>query len=240
MSKKDGKDYLYLIWKDPISRRNYIVGQLSKNSQYEFSYGFEIEEAINKGFELVIPFEDVNKVYKRDTLFPTFSSRLPDSKRRGIEKILQKYDLTEFDEYKLLKRSGARLPIDSLEFIDPIIGGHNGEIKRIFHIAGVRHYFGCTGEDCEKARGLKIGDKLSLELEPTNEHDKNAIKILDEENNHVGYLPRYYCESVARHLAQGATYECIVLEVNMDMQCNECLKVQLEVYIDTQQEKKIS
>lgn len=125
MSRKDGKDYIYLIWKEPTSRRNYIVGQLSKNSQYEFSYGHEINEAIDKGFELLIPFEDVNKVYKSDTLFPTFSSRLPDSKRRGIERILAKYNLKEFDEYRLLKRSGARLPIDSLEFIDPILEEQN-------------------------------------------------------------------------------------------------------------------
>lgn len=119
MSKKDGRDYLYLIWKEPISSRNYIVGQLSKNSQYEFFYEYEVDEAIEKGFKLLIPFDSIDKVYKSDTLFPIFSSRLPDPKRRGIEKILEKYGLEEFDEYKLLKRSGARLPIDNLEFIDP-------------------------------------------------------------------------------------------------------------------------
>ncbi len=123
MSRKDRRDYIYLIWKEPSTKRNYIVGQLSKNRQYEFSYGHEVAEAIKKGFELLIPFDDINKVYKSDTLFPIFSSRLPDKKRRGIEKILSKYGLQRYDEYKLLKRSGARLPIDSLEFIDPTFGG---------------------------------------------------------------------------------------------------------------------
>jgi hypothetical protein len=121
MSRREGRDYIYLIWKDIVSRRNYIVGQLSKNGQYEFSYGIEVEEAIKKGFELLISFQDLNKVYKSDILFPTFSSRLPDRNRRGIERVLNKYGLEEFDEYKLLKRSGARLPIDNLEFIDPIL-----------------------------------------------------------------------------------------------------------------------
>ena len=120
VSKKEGRDYLYLVWKEPVTRRNYVVGQLTKNSQYEFSYGYEIKDAMEKGFELLISFEELEKVYKSDTLWPTFSSRLPDSKRRGIKEILAKYGLKEFDEYKLLKRSGARLPIDSLEFIDPI------------------------------------------------------------------------------------------------------------------------
>lgn len=240
MSRKDGKDYIYLIWKDPTSRRNYTVGQLTKNSQYEFSYGQEIDEAIKKGFELLIPFEDIDKIYKSDTLFPTFSSRLPDSKRRGIKGILAKYDLKEFDEYRLLKRSGARLPIDSLEFIDPILEEQNGEIKRMFSIAGVRHCMSCHGENCEKSINLSIGDKLNLELEPTNKFDKNAIKIVDLKDNHIGYLPRYYSESMKEYLDEGVTYECVVVEVNKDMECHECINVKLEVYIDVRKIQKIS
>lgn len=240
VSRKDGRDYLYLIWKEPISRRNYIIGQLSKNSQYEFSYGYEVYEAIEKGFELLIPFDNINKVYKSDTLFPAFSSRLPDSKRRDIERILAKYDLKEFDEYELLKRSGARLPIDSIEFIDSVLEEHNGEVKRIFHIAGVRYYIGCDGNDCKKALHLKVGDRLSLHPEHTNKFDKNAIKIMDKANNHVGYLPRYYSESITEYLKQGATYECRVLEVNKDRECHECIKVKLEVYINTKQMREIS
>lgn len=121
MSKKGGKECLYVIWEEPISGSKYIIGQLSKNSsQYEFCYGHEVQKAINKGFKLVIPFDDISTVYKSDVLFPAFSSRLPDSKRSGIEKILAKYDLKEFDEYKLLKRSGAKLPIDNLEFVAPV------------------------------------------------------------------------------------------------------------------------
>ncbi|MGF7185278.1 hypothetical protein GGQ84_001364 [Desulfitispora alkaliphila] len=123
MSRKGGKEFLYLIWKDPVSKRNYVVGRLSKNDKFEFSYGHEVDEAIKKGFKLLIPFDDINKVYKSDTLFSAFSSRLPDSKRNDMDKILQKYNLDEYDEYKLLKRSGGRLPIDSLEFVDPTIKG---------------------------------------------------------------------------------------------------------------------
>lgn len=143
MSKKDNKDYIYLIWKDPKSRRNFIIGELSRNDQYEFKYGFEVEEAIENGFELLIPFVDLDKVYKSDTLFSAFSSRLPDRKRRGIENILKKYNMSEFDEYELLKKSGARLPIDNLEFIDPLKDDGSSEIERKFHIAGSRYYLNC-------------------------------------------------------------------------------------------------
>lgn len=57
--------------------------------------------------------------------------------------------MEEYDEYILLKRSGARLPIDSLEFIDPILDTDQA-VKRIFYVAGVRHYLECSGKNCEK------------------------------------------------------------------------------------------
>ncbi|PKM57038.1 MAG: DNA-binding protein [Firmicutes bacterium HGW-Firmicutes-3] len=240
MSRKEGKDYLYLIWKEPVTRRNYVVGELCKNGQYEFSYGYEVQKAIENGFELLISFEDINKTYKSDTLFPTFSSRLPDRKRRGIERILSKYGLDAFDDYTLLKKSGARLPIDTLEFIDPILNTKDGEVERVFHIAGIRHYIGCGGDDCEEALRLIKGDQLTLKPEPSNMHDKNAIKILDKKDNHVGYLPRYYCESVLEYLKKDSRYTCTVLEVDKDMQCNECVKVKLELQCEIKRLNKIS
>ena len=126
MTKIKDRDYLYLIWKDPETRRNYIIGELSKNGQFEFNYCQEIDTAIEKGFELLISFDNKDTVYKSDILFPTFSSRLPDKKRKDISRILDKYGLKEYNEYKLLKRSKARLPIDNLESIDPIIDLEKG------------------------------------------------------------------------------------------------------------------
>lgn len=239
VSKKDAKDFIYLIWKEPNTRRNYIVGQLSKNGHYEFAYGHEVEKAIKVGFELMISFDDINEVYKSDTLFPTFSSRLPDKKRRGIEKILLKYGLQEYDEYKLLKRSGARLPIDNLEFIDPILEEEFNGI-RVFHIAGVRHYFGCESGDCSNALHLEVGDELKLELFPENRYDSNAIKINDKKGNHIGYLPRYYSENMTKLLKRGSGYKCTVLEVNKEKNCHECIKVRLELNSDSGKVKKIS
>ena len=42
-------------------------------------------------------------------------------KRRDIKEILEKYEMTEYDPYELLKRNGGRLPIDNYEFICPIL-----------------------------------------------------------------------------------------------------------------------
>lgn len=227
MSVKDGRDYIYLIWKDIKTRRQYTVGQLSKNGQFEFSYGFEVQKAIKQGFKLLISFEEINKVYKSDILFPAFSSRLPDMKRKGIEKILHKYDLDEYDSYKLLKRSGAKLPIDNLEFIDPILDEIN--VNRIFYLAGTRYYIGCDGIDCTKSENLECDELLQLVLEPENNYDKNAIKVLSEKDIHIGYVPRYYCESIIDLINKGYQCNCNICEVKKDNYCNECIKVRLEM-----------
>jgi len=227
MSIKDGRDYIYLIWKDIESRRQYIVGQLSKNGQFEFNYGFEVKEAIEKGFKLLISFEDINKVYKSDMLFPVFASRLPDKKRKEIDKILSKYDMDEYNDYILLKRSGARLPIDNLEFIDPILDDNDEEIMRKFYLAGPRHYINCDGQDCSKAIDLRENESLKLILEPDNNYDSNAIKVLNNKDVQIGHIPRYYSMEVTRLLKSGCSYSCKVYELQKNNNCSECIKIEL-------------
>lgn len=58
MSVKNGKDFLYLIWKSEKSRKQYIVGQLTRNGQYEFQYCKEVKDAIADGFKLLLCFQE--------------------------------------------------------------------------------------------------------------------------------------------------------------------------------------
>jgi len=230
MSIKDGRDYLLLIWKEPKTRRNYVIGELSKNGQFEFSYGYEVQKAIEDGFELLISFPDIDKKYKNDQLFSVFASRLPDPKRKGIEAILEKYGLTEYNAYQLLKNSGARLPIDKLEFIDPIFDFESGEIVRSFFLAGPRYYLGCDGEECEKTIDVTLQEELKLMLEPENEHDEYAIKIINTTDTLLGYLPRYYAKGVSQLIKNETLIICKVIEINRDTKCNECIKVELRIH----------
>ena len=50
-------------------------------------------------------------------LFAVFGARLPDKRRPEIKEILETYGMTEYDEFELLKRSGAKLPTDNYEFV---------------------------------------------------------------------------------------------------------------------------
>lgn len=227
MSFINGRDFLYLIWHDINTKKQYIVGTLSKNGKFEFEYNNEIDEALENGFLLLTAFPE-KKRYVSDVLFPAFSSRLPDRKRIDIENILKKYELEEYDSYELLKRSGARLPIDNLEFIDPIFD-NDEKVERKFYIAGSKYYMGCNeGNDCVKNFEISLGENIQLECEPDNKKDKNAVKMLYK-NNIIGYVPRYYAESISNIIKNKKGYICTVIETNYDFDCRNCIRVKFSI-----------
>ncbi len=53
-------------------------------------------------------------------MFASFSSRLPDRRRVDIDNILNKYGLTTYDEFELLRRTKSKLPIDNYSFEETI------------------------------------------------------------------------------------------------------------------------
>lgn len=222
MSIKNGRDYMYLIWKAEKSRKQYIVGELSKNGKYEFKYSKEVHDAIKEGFTPLIPFTDIYKEYSSAELFPVFSSRLPDRKRKDMDKILEKYGMNEYDPYQLLKKSGARLPIDSMQFIDPILDFDNA-FERKFYMAGTRHYLGCKGNDCDKSITVQCGEEVYLKKEPENIYDSNAIKVVNYKEELLGYIPKYYSWAFTRIMDQKRNIFCHVVNINKNLCCSECI-----------------
>ncbi|MDR7812093.1 HIRAN domain-containing protein [Lacrimispora sp.] len=228
MSIKNGKDYMYLIWKSEKSRRQYIVGELSKNGEYEFKYSEEVNDAIQDGFTPFMPFTDINKMYNSTELFPVFLSRLPDRKRKDMDKILDKYGMVEYDPYQLLKISGARLPIDNMQFIDPILDYQNS-FERQFYMAGSRYYLGCEGNDCNKSILVQYGEEVYLKKEPKNTHDPNAIRVINGKKDLLGYIPRYYCKAFSKILDQKRDFSCHVVNINQNKCCSECILLEINV-----------
>ena len=103
-----------LLWK------KIFVGELVKDNGYTFHYLPAHKYAESIGWTKLKPFPE-EREYHSETLFPVFSSRLPDKRRVDIQSILEEYGMTEHDEFELLKRSGAKLPIDNYEFQERIM-----------------------------------------------------------------------------------------------------------------------
>ncbi len=219
--------FLYLIWKDPITRKNFIIGKLSRNGKYTFEYCKDFGEAEAYGWSKLEVFPE-EKIYESEVLFPVFSSRLPDRKRRDIDKILEKYELSEFDEFELLRKSEGRLPIDTYSFVDPIFP-ENETIQRDFYIMGIRHNAPCKGEACELLPKVNVGDELYFEKEPQNEYDHNAIRIVTHNQELLGYVPRYYNLPIIERLNADMSYSCRIMDMNLSNNCTECIKVRLNM-----------
>lgn len=224
------EDIIWVYWKDPESHQRFKVGQISKNGNFTFEYVPNLKEMEEKGFKPFFPFLNSDEKYQSKELFPTFTSRLADRKRKDINVILDKYGLKEYDSFELLKKSGGRLPIDTLEFIEPIDLSHPS-IRREFYIAGVSHGELCDGVNCKNICSLKLLDRLDLVPEPTNQFDKYAIELCKNEIK-IGYVPIYYSEAVYQALKNRGEVECRIIELNIFerkslediFNCQECIK----------------
>jgi hypothetical protein len=214
------KDYLYLVWQNPKDRNRIIIGELKKNGKYEFKYLKGVNEAIEEGFEPLIPFPDLKVKYINNVLFPIFSSRIPGPNRVDIDDILDKYNMVEYDEFELIRRSGAKTPIDNLEFIDPILNLRQENLSRDFFAAGTRYY--CNQKQCEEE--IKISDIVKLEKESANKKDKYAVKMYINDMC-IGYIPKYYSKEITNFLNTNRNYKCYVISKSKN--CEECIRVRL-------------
>lgn len=79
-----------------------------------------------------------------------------------------------------------------------------------FEIAGL--YYRST-EAHKIARGLGVGTQLRYELEPNNEYDKYAVKIIYK-GIHLGYIPTVYSELIFNQLNNGNN--CIIEVISND------------------------
>lgn len=221
-------EYIYLIWQDPKSRRKLVVGELKKDNGYKFVYTKEFEEAKKLGWGMLKPFPE-EKEYRSESLFPVFNCRLPDPKRRDIKDILKEYGMYNYDEFELLKKTGAKLPIDTYEFIDPIFPEDKNIVKE-FYLSGVRHVSECDGVNCLGLNNsISVDENLILKPEPENKFDKYAVMVSSEEGRNLGYIPRYYSEQVSLRLSKNFSYECTVTKIDYNEECRDCIQVRLKI-----------
>jgi hypothetical protein len=79
---------------------------------------------------------------------------------------------------------------------------HRGD----YHVAGA-FMFQHRRDSCER---LNVGDAVLLEREPENRQDRNAILVLSENGDELGYVPRQHAREMAPLLDGGAVYEATV------------------------------
>ena len=87
----------------------------------------------------------------------------------------------------------------------------------------LEHFFGhVAGESHRNADGsdrqaivprCRVGDLLVLEHEPDNPHDINAIRVLRQSGEQIGYLEREFAGEVVSRSAKGRTYHAVIASI---------------------------
>lgn len=209
---------LWLIWKEPISRRRFIIGKLTyKDDCYRFKYiNPELNDAKKEGFDYFPGFSDLKKEYVSQTLFANIDSRLPNSNRPEYLLILNTYELDiASSKMEILRKTKGRLLTDNFEFV-PVFDKNKIE----FEIAGTRY----SNDISKNEKVLKVNDVLYLEREENNKYDTYAIKVMcQKENNtyHLGYVPRYYSKELSELLNSGIKYSAQIKYLNFESQLND-------------------
>jgi len=92
------------------------------------------------------------------------------------------------------------------------------------HVAGTSYV-----ENIEEIEPeLREGAKLKFLREPENPFDKLAIKVLDENGNKIGYVPRAKNEILARLMDAGKLLYATIYEKDFE---GDWLKITMQIYL---------
>lgn len=204
---------MWLIWKQPETRRRYKIGKLNYNNKvYTFKYlNPELDDALAAGFNFFPGFDDINNVYISDELFANIETRLPNKARKDYLEILNSYNLEKgSSKLEILKATKGRLLTDNYEFVPAF------DTRKIeFDVAGTRH---CSDINYCKEK-ISVNDRLLLYLDSDNKYDKYAIKVIlkkDGKEYHIGYVPRYYSKELTEMLKNNIEYSALIKSLNFE------------------------
>ena len=65
---------------------------------------------------------------------------------------------------------------------------------------------------------------MELQLEPDNEYDKYAIRVIltkNGKNYHLGYVPRYYSKELYELLNNNVEYSALIQSLNFESELND-------------------
>lgn len=87
---------------------NITIGTLHcEDGMWEFKYTDEFKKQSHI-YNPIAGFPDLNKVYKSESLWPFFLTRIPGLKQPAVIEILNKENIDQNNEYQLLKRFGKK------------------------------------------------------------------------------------------------------------------------------------
>jgi hypothetical protein len=213
---------LYLAWQDTgETRRWFPVGRLRRlpDGLYEFVYirGYQDAQRL-AGMQPLLDFTDIHERYLSGSLFPHFQRRLMWPGREEYEAYIERLGLsdTPHEPLMVLARSGGHRGIDSFEvFEGPVaLEGPRRQVHYLirFFIHGMKFVRPEAQPQSLEGRGH---EPLFLMWDWQNIQDPSAIMIRTEDNQLLGWVPRYYCADILSLMRRRAPIEVTIERVNL-------------------------
>lgn len=190
---------VFIAWRDPVAHRCYPVARLARlretasdgSAGYEFAYVHGVRDAMQNGFKPITSFEEVDRVYRSEQLFPFLANRIMSKSRAEFAGFLERIMLGpgRASPLEMLSRTGGIRATDTYEIFplprfDPELPG----FRTFFLAHALRHLPSTTHERIAK---LQSGERLCLMIDCQNNYDPRAIALRTEDLVLVGHVPNY-------------------------------------------------
>lgn len=211
---------LLFIWQDEKTSLYFHVGTLTYDGDlYKFEYTHhgkakrKVYDAIEHGYTLHPTFPKLKKKYESKKLFSTFARRIPSKSRIDFDNVLKNLSLPKnADEMDILQATRGIAGKSPYSFDEPLQLNDGNTLSNHFYINGMRH-----SELPDNWHNLiQIGDELILKPEPNNSVDSNAVKVITQENVHLGYVPGVYAKAIKALIKRGIDTKIMVKEINLN------------------------
>ncbi len=204
---------LFLAWEDPKSMSWFPIGRLTYDGKYQFVYTKGAVEAQTKfGFQPLISFPDLSKIYTSTQPFPFFSNRLMKPSRPEYKNYIQWLNIPESEDnpITILSRSGGRKVTDNYEIFPCPEPDKNGLYHIHFFADGLKYLNPkvieninqLKADEClylEEINQLKIDEYLYLEKKFETLFHKRLLILCTKNHDILGYCPCYVEDTFRRN-----------------------------------------
>jgi hypothetical protein len=177
-----------VAWRNTARPEISPVGALRYDSEaFEFWYLPEASQAVD--FRPFLGFPDLEQVYRSKFLWPFFALRVMDRRRPDYLEYVTSLGLTpDASQLDILSRTGGERKGDSVQVIEEPYADADGATECTFLIRGSRYATKQYGTEF-RSRELAPGDLLLLDPDHTNVVNPNALLVVTQEREPIGWVP---------------------------------------------------
>jgi hypothetical protein len=186
------------------------------DNQFRLLYVAGVRRALDLGFEPFAEFQELEREYLSEELFPLFANRVMSAKRKDYAEFISGLGLEHSESplfvFDLLDRTGGRTATDRYRlFLEPEIGA-DGAFRFRFFVAGQSRERHAASEGIWNK--LEPGTDLKLRREPENKFSGTAVQICHGETS-LGYVPDYFASEIIHpRLNENDDVQCKLVRVN--------------------------